>query len=83
MEHHRPASLDELYRHNDLELYDRVNDPNEVINLAANRVANGDLVLAMNAKLDSVIATEIGIDDGRELPQVDGIDWTLPQERFD
>jgi arylsulfatase len=83
MEHHRPASLDELYRHNDLELYDRVNDPNEVINLAADRVANGDLVLAMNAKLDSVIATEIGIDDGRELPQVDGIDWTLPQERFD
>jgi arylsulfatase len=83
MEHHRPASLDELYRLNDLELYDRVNDPNEVINLAADRVANGDLVLAMNAKLDSVIATEIGIDDGRELPQVDGIDWTLPQERFD
>ena len=83
LEHHRPSNLDELYRYNDLELYDRVNDPDELINLAADRDANGDLVLAMNAKLDSIIAAEIGIDDGRELPQVDGIDWTLPQERFD
>jgi arylsulfatase A-like enzyme len=82
-EHHSPASLDDLYRYNDLELYDRENDPGELTNLAADRIANGDLVLAMNAKLESIIAAEIGVDDGRELPEVDGIDWTLPQERFD
>jgi arylsulfatase len=47
------------------------------------RAANGDLVLARNAKLEAIIATEIGIDDGRELPDIDGIDWALPQDRFD
>jgi len=82
-EHHRPANLDELYSYNDLELYDRVNDPDEIINLAADRAANGELVLAMSAKLESVIAAEIGIDDGRELPDVEGVDWALPQDRYD
>lgn len=82
-EHHKPASLDELYRYNDLELYDRLNDSGEATNLAALRGANDDLVLAMSAKLESVIAAEIGVDDGRELPDIDGIDWALPQARFD
>ena len=82
-EHHKPASLDELYKYNDLELYDREKDPGENTNLAADRAANGDLVLAMSAKLDAIIATEIGVDDGSELPDVDGIDWALPQNRFD
>jgi len=82
-EHHTPRGLDDLYKYNDLELYDRANDPNETINLASDRNANGDLVLTMNAKLEAIIAAEIGIDDGRELPDVDGIDWALPQDRFD
>lgn len=82
-EHHRPRSLDELYAHNDLELYDRANDPEETTNLAADREANGDLVLAMNTKLDSMISAEIGNDDGRELPDVEGIDWRLQKGRFD
>ena len=82
-QHHRPATLDELYRYNDLELYDRANDPDEETNLAADRDTHGDLVLAMSAKLEAVIATEIGVDDGRELPDIDGVDWALPQERFD
>lgn len=60
-----------------------MNDPDEIINLAADRAANGELVLAMSAKLESIIAAEIGVDDGRELPDVDGVDWALPQERFD
>ncbi|MDH4054047.1 MAG: sulfatase-like hydrolase/transferase [Gammaproteobacteria bacterium] len=82
-EHHKPANLDELYEYNDLELYDREKDPGENINLAADRATNGDLVLAMNAKLGAIIAAEIGVDDGSELPAVDGIDWALPQDRFD
>jgi arylsulfatase len=82
-EHHRPANLDELYRYNDLELYDRVADPAELTNLATDRAANGDLVLAMSAKLEAVIAAEIGVDDGSALPDVEGIDWALPQTRFD
>lgn len=82
-EHHRPGSLDDLYTHNDLELYDRDNDPGEMTYLAADRASNGELVLAMSAKLESMIAAEIGVDDGRELPDVDGIEWALPQQRFD
>jgi len=82
-EHHKPANLDELYRYNDLELYDRDTDPGENTNLAADRAMNSDLVLAMNARLEAVIAAEIGVDDGHELPNVDGIDWALPQNRFD
>ena len=83
LEHHKPANLDELYAHNDLELYDRQNDPHETTNLAADRAANGELVLEMSAKLENVIAAEIGVDDGRELPDVDGIDWVLQKDRFD
>lgn len=83
MEHHKPTNLDDLYRYNDLELYDRVNDPEEMVNLAADRDSNGELVLAMNKKLEAIITAEIGVDDGSELPEVDGIDWALPQARFD
>jgi len=83
IEHHRPDNLDDLYAHNDLELYDRDNDPAEMTNLAADRAANGALVLAMNGKLDAIIAAEFGVDNGRELPRVEGIDWTLQDQRFD
>jgi len=82
-EHHKPKDLDDLYTYNDLELYDRQNDPQELHNLAADRAANGDLVSAMSAKLEAVIAAEIGVDDGRELPDVEGINWALPNERYD
>ena len=83
IEHHKPANLDELYAYNDLELYDRENDPNEMTNLAADRAGNTDLVRTMSVKLEKIIAAEIGVDDGRELPDVDGIDWVLQKERFD
>lgn len=83
MEHHTPRNLDELYAYNDLELYDRQSDHAEVTNLAADREANGERVLAMNAKLQALIDREIGRDDGSELPEVAGIDWALPQDRFD
>jgi len=82
-QHHKPANLDELYAYNDLELYDHASDPEEMINLAANRDSHGDLVLAMSAKLESIIEAEIGVDDGRELPDVEGVDWTLRQGRYD
>jgi arylsulfatase len=82
-EHHEPANLDDLYGHNDLELYDRDNDPQERTNLAADRARNGDLVLEMNAKLESVIRAEMGVDDGRELPDIEGVQWQLQPDRFD
>ena len=70
-----PTTLAELRAKNDLELYDLRNDPDEVVNLAYNFDANRDLIAAMNAKLNALIAAEIGVDDGRFLPFKDFVDW--------
>lgn len=77
VERNSPRSLDELYRSNDVELYDLATDPAEMTNLANDREANGELILAMNTKLESIIKTEIGVDDGREMPNIPTVDWTI------
>jgi arylsulfatase len=79
-EHNRPATLEEIYRHNDVELYDREQDPDEMVNLAAKRGASRELVLAMNAKLNRLIDREVGEDRGQMLPG--GIDagWEITPE---
>ena len=77
LERHRPTTADALYRHNDVELFDLERDPAEMTNLAASRAAHEPLVMAMNAKLEAAIEAEIGKDDGREMPQVDGISWSM------
>ena len=70
-----PATLDELFKWNDVELYDLQADPGEMTNLAADRVANAALISTMNGKLEALIKAEIGKDDGREMPDIAGIDW--------
>ena len=70
-----PSTLDALRANNDLELYDLRNDPDELVNLAADFDANRDLIATMNAKLNALIAAEIGVDDGSFLPFKDFIDW--------
>ncbi len=70
-----PTTLDALRANNDLELYDLRNDPDELVNLAADFDANRDLIATMNAKLNALIAAEIGVDDGSFLPFKDFIDW--------
>jgi arylsulfatase len=77
LERHRPKNLDELYRLNDLELFDLQSDPSEMTNLAVDREANAKLVLAMSDKLEALIKAEIGVDDGREMPEFEGIDWAI------
>ncbi|GAB6112816.1 sulfatase-like hydrolase/transferase [Desulfomicrobium salsuginis] len=77
MERNRPESLDELYRWNDVELFDLSADPNEMDNLAVDPKGNAALVTAMNGKLEAIIKAEIGIDDGREMPRVEGIEWSI------
>ncbi len=75
LDHNSPKTLDELFKWNDVELFDLSSDPMEVNNLAVDRAAHADLLTTMNGKLEAVIKLEIGKDDGRELPNIAGIDW--------
>lgn len=70
-----PATLEELRARNDLELYDLARDPDEMVNLAHDFARNRDLIATMNAKLNALIAREIGPDDGSFLPLKGWIDW--------
>ena len=72
-EHNRPTSLEALFKLNDVELYDLERDPTEMNNLALDRRKSGDLLLAMNEKLNRLIDAEVGEDIGQMLPGgVDG-----------
>jgi len=72
-QHNRPTSLEALFRLNDVELFDLERDPNEITNLAVDRAQHGDLLLAMNDKLNRLIDAEVGEDIGQMLPGgVDG-----------
>ena len=85
VERNRPTSLTELYDHNDVELFDLTEDPDETRNLATVNVGNRKLVLAMSEKLERMIVAEIGVDDGREMPDLkgEGIAWSLSYDAFD
>ncbi|MEQ9261402.1 MAG: sulfatase-like hydrolase/transferase [Roseovarius sp.] len=81
VERHSPQSLDELFARNDVELFDLQQDPVEMNNLARDREANAELIQRMSDKLEAIIKAEIGVDDGRELPDIPTVDWTI--ERAD
>ena len=72
-QHNLPASIEDLFELNDVELFDLQNDPHELDNLALDPVKNADLLAAMNTKLNRLIDEEVGEDVGQMLPGgVDG-----------
>ncbi len=77
LDHNSPSSIDELFKWNDVELYDLDRDPGEVNNLAIDREKDAELIMVMNGKLEAVIKAEIGKDDGRELPDIPNVTWGL------
>ena len=72
-----PATYESLTASNDLELYDLQEDAEEIYNLAADPKSNGELIIAMNAKLNGRIADEVGDDNGSFLPIRNG-KWFFP-----
>jgi arylsulfatase len=77
LERNSPKSIDELFKWNDVEIFDLETDPGEVVNIANKRDAQGELISALNGKLEGVIKAEIGTDDGREMPNIPTVDWTI------
>jgi arylsulfatase len=72
-QHNRPASVEELFKLNDVELFDVERDPLERNNLALDQSRNRAVIEAMNAKLNGLIDKEVGDDAGQMLPGgVDG-----------
>jgi arylsulfatase len=78
-EHHRPATLEELYRYNDVELFDTASDPLEMTNLALDE-RNRELVVAMNATLNELVDAEVGEDRGQMLPGGIEAGWEVTAE---
>jgi arylsulfatase A-like enzyme len=67
----RPTTYEALIADNDLEAYDLEKDPQEVHNLAQDSKAK-DLIMALNTSLNARIDEEVGVDDGKFLPLLDG-----------
>lgn len=65
-----PTTLEELFAHNDVQLFDLSSDPEEMVNLAANPEDNAELILEMNDLLNKTIEKEIGQDDGMHVKKV-------------
>ena len=82
-QHNSPASLEALFRLNDVELYDVEHDPLERNNLAVERDKHAETLEAMNAKLNALIHKEVGEDIGQMLPGgVDG-GWVATEAVYD
>lgn len=78
-QHHCPADWEALSRYNDLELYDTWADPHELENIAA-VPAHQELLLRLNATLNSLLGQEAGGDDGSYMPG-DPATWRLDTSR--
>ncbi len=79
-QHNRPTTLEDIYRLNDVELYDVKADPLEMKNLAADGKQHRELVVAMNEKLNGLIDAEVGEDRGQMLPGGIEAGWEVTPE---
>jgi arylsulfatase len=79
-QHNRPTTLEDLYRLNDVELYDVKADPLEMKNLAADGKQHRELVVTMNEKLNGLIDAEVGEDRGQMLPGGIEAGWEVTPE---
>ncbi len=67
-EHHQPRDWETLLAHNDLELYDTHQDPDEIDNLAFRPEEHKARILDLSGKVNALIESEIGLDNGSIYP---------------
>jgi len=80
-QHNQPRTLEGIFELNDVELFDLEADPDEMQNLAVDPRKHGELLLAMNDKMNVLIDTEVDEpDNGSFLP---GKDANWAATRFD
>jgi len=77
IDRNRPSSAEDLYASYDLGLFDLKPDPAEMTNLAARKGEHAALVITMSNKPAAQIEAEIGSDGGREMPEVEGMNWNV------
>jgi arylsulfatase A-like enzyme len=63
-----PTTMEDLLAHNEIELIDLANDPDEVDNLGVDTATHEALILRKNDLLNRMIAREVGVNDGSFLP---------------
>ena len=71
-DHHIPETFEVLVSRNDLELYDTLNDPEELSNLAVNPDEVRTELERLNAMTNALIRTEVGRDEGQEYGSLRG-----------
>jgi arylsulfatase len=82
-QHNRPASVEALFKLNDVELYDVERDPLERDNLALQPDKYAEPLASMNDKLNALVDREVGEDVGQMLPGgVDG-GWVTTDAVYD
>jgi arylsulfatase A-like enzyme len=79
-QHNRPTTLEDIYKFNDVELFDLHVDPLEMENLAMSGKQHRELVVAMNEKLNQLIDAEVGEDRGQMLPGGADAGWEVTAE---
>lgn len=63
-----PQTLDQIFKYNDVQLFDLSEDPDELHNLALEPEKYKDTILRMNGLLNELMAKEVGKNDGAFLP---------------
>jgi len=64
-----PKTMEQIFKYNDVQLFDLKADPNETHNLALDQDANKETILRMNALLNDLMAKEVGSNNGAFLPE--------------
>lgn len=59
-----PQTLEELFKNNDVQLFDLERDPDETHNLAVEPEQNRATLLRMNSLMNELIAKEVGVNNG-------------------